>query len=191
MSRSEGRDGRPRADGKQHVETRSARWVAARWWRAACRDEEGGRGGRVRDGAELVLRPVRGQPLRYVLRSRSGGAEAFLYDRAWAAQRTPLQLRSRSIAAPGRAPRLGFVSCTRSLCTPVRQQSESPSGAPGWRPRAGPLRGGNVVPLENQDMRDGPTSWSGVAARVCGVPRRRSRASVTCGSMGATFRERC
>jgi hypothetical protein len=30
MSRSEGRDGRPRADGEQHVETRSSRWVAER-----------------------------------------------------------------------------------------------------------------------------------------------------------------
>ena len=43
-------------------------------------------------------------------------------------------------------------------CTPVRQQSESPSGAPGWRPRSGPLMGGNVN-LENQDMRSGLTLW--------------------------------
>jgi hypothetical protein len=39
-----------------------------------------------------------------------------------AAERTPIQLRSRSIAAPGRASRLGFDSCNRLLCTPVRQQ---------------------------------------------------------------------
>ena len=30
MSRSRGRDGWPRADGEQHVETRRSRWVAAR-----------------------------------------------------------------------------------------------------------------------------------------------------------------
>jgi len=73
-----------------------------------------GRSGvRVGEVAELVLKPVRGQPLRYTLRSRCGGAEGFWYDRTWAAQRTPLQLRSRSIAAPGRAPRLGFVRCKR------------------------------------------------------------------------------
>ena len=77
-----------------------------------------------RRGAEWVLKPVRGQPLRYALRSRCSGAEAFSYDRTWAAQRTPLQLQSRSIvAAPGRASRrLGFVRCKRLLCTPVRQQ---------------------------------------------------------------------
>ena len=100
-----------------------------------CREAEGGRGGRVRGAAEWALKPVRGQPLRYALRSRCGGAETFLYDRTWAAQRTPLQLQSRSIvAAPGRASRrLGFVRCKRLLCMPVREQSESPSGALGKR----------------------------------------------------------
>ena len=45
-------------------------------------------------------------------------ADHLLRGRGWAAQRTPLQLRSRSIAAPGRAPRLGFVRCKRLLCQP-------------------------------------------------------------------------
>ena len=48
-----------------------------------------------------ALRPVRGQPLRYVLRSRSGGAEAFLYDRAWAAQHTYVRRAAR--LSPGAA----------------------------------------------------------------------------------------
>ena len=34
-------------------------------------------------------------------------------------------------------------------------QSESPSGVPGWRPRSGPPRDGNVIYLENQGMRGG------------------------------------
>ena len=73
-----------------------------------------------RRGAELVLKPVRGQSLRSALRSRCGGAEAFSYDREWAAQRPPIQLQRRSIvAAPGRAsPRLGAVRCNRLLCQP-------------------------------------------------------------------------
>ena len=63
------------------------------------------------------------------------GADHAPRGRRWAAQRTPLQLQSRSIvAAPGRASRrLGFVRCKRLLCTPVRQQSESPSEALGKR----------------------------------------------------------
>ena len=76
MSRRGARGGWPRGDGEQHVETRSARWwrtvvesVGAGWarkpergrlwWVAVrlCRETKGGRGGRVRDGAELVLKP--------------------------------------------------------------------------------------------------------------------------------------
>ena len=38
-----------------------------------------------------------------------------LYDRERAAQRTPHKLRRRSIAAPGRASRLGVVSFMRLL----------------------------------------------------------------------------
>ena len=49
-------------------------------------------------------------------------ADHTVRGRGWAAQRTPIQLRSRSIAAPGRASRLGFDSCNRLLCTPVGQQ---------------------------------------------------------------------
>ena len=37
------------------------------------------------------------------------------YDREWAAQRTVHKLRSRSIATPGRASRLGFDSFMRLL----------------------------------------------------------------------------
>ena len=80
--------------------------------------EMGGNGGRVGKGAECGLMPVRGWLLRAghavpVWRSRE-----VPYDQTWAAQRPPIQLRSRSIAAPGRASRLGFVSCNRLLCQP-------------------------------------------------------------------------
>jgi hypothetical protein len=87
------------------------------WSEGARRDVETGRVRRrsCQREAELVLKPVRGQPLRYALRSRCGGAEAFSYDRTWAAQRTPHKLRRRSIAAPGRASRLGVASFMRLL----------------------------------------------------------------------------
>ena len=75
-----------------------------------------------------MLKPVRGQPLSYGLRSRCGGAEWFSYDREWAAQRPPIQLQRRSIvAAPGRAsPRLGADSCNRLLCTPGARAVREP-----------------------------------------------------------------
>ena len=121
-----------------------------------CSPRRWANGGRVWEGAVWQLKPVRGQALRYALRSRSGGAEGFSYDREWAAQRHAAKLRSRSIATPGRASRLGFDSFSRVLCTPGATTSlRARPGRLAKRSRPGLLRDGNVVHLENQDMRDG------------------------------------
>lgn len=49
--------------------------------------------------------------------------------------------------------------------------------------------GGELVNLDNQDMRDGTNSWSGDAVRLGGVPRLRSWVSKTWGSSGVPFVE--
>ena len=96
------------------------------------------------------------------------GADQLLCGRWWAAQRTPIQLRSRSIAAPGRASRLGFDSCNRLLCQPGATTSlRARPGRLGSGP-GGPREGRGGVILENQDIRDGPDLWSGASSfRVC------------------------
>lgn len=89
---------------------------------------------RVRSNAPTYTGATEGQAPGLWVGARSAPCESRGLT-AQAAQRTPLQLQSRSIvAAPGRASRrLGFVRCKRLLCTPVRQQSESPSEALGKR----------------------------------------------------------